>query len=108
MPNCARAHSPERIRVRTLKRQVVTCVWRLALVGLLIHCVAWTARADSANGEKEERETERIAIEQLTQTNQMLIQEIAELRVRMKEIEAKQAATDAEPSPASAPSALAG
>ena len=105
MLNCARAHSPERIRVRTLKRQVVTCVWRLALVGLLIHCVAWTARANNANGENEEREAERIAIEQLTQTNQMLIQEIAELRVRMKEIEAKQAATDAEPSPASAPSA---
>jgi len=84
---------------------VFRLAWRLALAGVLIQGAAWTARADSAKVEKEERETERVAIEQLIHTNQVLMQEIVELRVRMKEIEAKQAAIDPEPSPAPAPSA---
>ena len=68
MLNITKTHSP----VRTLRLRMFTCACRLALAAVLMQPLARPAGAGSPEGEKEEREAERVAIEQLTQTNQLL------------------------------------
>lgn len=69
----------------------------VAILGMLLFAYPFPARADSLNGEPGGKTEERTAIEQLTQTNQMLVQEIEELRARMKAIEEKEKPADPAP-----------
>lgn len=62
-----------------------TCAFFAA--GSLICLFPLIARADSGNDAKEEKPAESSAIEQLTQSNQLLTQEVDELRARIKELE---------------------
>ena len=84
MPNIAWVHRS--IALKPFRVIFWTCGFALASV--LLCFTPFAVRADSGNGEKEEKAVENAAIEQLTQSNQMMAQEIEELRARMTEIDA--------------------